>query len=65
MKKIAFLILTVSAQSCSAIENCDNPETQQEMNYCSGTKLINLEKKLEKKVNSISKILNTKKKAPY
>ena len=57
MKTITFLVFTLFIQSCIAGENCNNPETQYEINLCSGNKLKNLEKELEIKINSISEHL--------
>ncbi len=57
MKIVIFLAFSLFMQSCIAGEDCDNPETQYEMNICSGNELTNMENKLETKVNSISRNL--------
>lgn len=57
MKAIIFLACSLFMQSCVAGENCSNPETQYEMNICSGNKLRNIESELENKTKSISKNL--------
>jgi len=49
MRIIAFLIFSLFIQVCFAGENCNNPETQYEMNICSGTKLTSVENKLKQK----------------
>ncbi|MFK5892525.1 MAG: DUF1311 domain-containing protein [Pseudomonadota bacterium] len=57
MKIITFLAFSFFIQSCVASEICDNPETQYQMNICSGNKLSDLENKLKTKVSSTSKQL--------
>ncbi len=54
MKVIPYVLFLLITQSCIASNNCSDPETQYDMNICSGIKLSAIEGELESKVKNIS-----------